>query len=60
MFVASLFYVLVFILTFYFEVGGYDLDESTLQNQNLPKTIAARNNYLNQLIILIISVFIIF
>ena len=60
MFVASLFYVLVFIFTFHFEVGGYGLDERTLQNQNLPKTTAARNNYLNQLIILIISVFIIF
>ena len=60
MFVASLFYVLVFIFTFHFEVGGYGLDERTHQNQNLPKTIAARNNYLNQLIILIISVFIIF
>ena len=60
MFVASLFYVLVFIFTFHFEVGGYGLDERTHQNQNLPKTTAARNNYLNQLIILIISVFIIF
>ena len=60
MFIASLFYVIVFTFTFYFEVGGYGLDERTLQNQNLPKTIAARNNYLNQLIILIISVFIIF
>lgn len=60
MFVASLFYVLVFIFTFHFEVGGYGLDERTQQNQNLPKTTAARNNYLNQLIILIISVFIIF
>ena len=60
MFVASLFYVLVFIFTFHFEVGGYGLDGRTHQNQNLPKTIAARNNYLNQLIILVISVFIIF
>ena len=60
MFVASLFYVLVFIFTFHFEVGGYGLDERTHQNQNLPKTTAARNNYLNQLIILVISVFIIF
>ena len=60
MFVASLFYVLVFIFTFHFEVGGYGLDERTHRNQNLPKTFAARNNYLNQLIILIISVFIIF
>ncbi len=60
MFVASLFYILVFVFTFHFEVGGYGLDERTHQSQNLPKTIAARNNSLNQLIILIISVFIIF
>ena len=40
MFVASLFYVLVFIFTFHFEVGGYGLDERTHQNQNLPKTTA--------------------
>ena len=53
MFVASLFYVLVFIFTFHFKASEFGLDERTLQNQNLPKKITARNNSLNQLIILI-------
>ena len=60
MFVASLFYILVFVFTFYFKASEFGLDKRTLQNQNLPKKITARNNSLNQLIILIISVFIIF
>ena len=42
MFVSSLFYILIFISTFHFEVSEFGLDESALQNQNLPKTITAR------------------
>ena len=57
---ASLFYILVFIFALHFEVSDFGLDECTLQNQNLPKTITARNGYLNQLIIIIIWIFIIF
>ena len=44
---ASLFYILVFIFALHFEVSDFGLDECTLQNQNLPKTITARNGYLN-------------
>ena len=40
MFVASLFYILVFIFTFHFKVGGYGLDERTHQE---PKF--TRKNY---------------
>ena len=60
MFIANLFYILVFIFAFHFEVSEFGLDNRKLQNQNLPKTTKTRNNFLNQLIILIISIFIIF